>query len=364
MRTRNVLVGAVAVAGAVALASPSQAFVKFNPKGTGGKFGQVLERFDWQPGNTLAIGAQTAVENKFLNDIDGGARDVDFATSYQAELGTFNFVGGPQEQFGDAAMNPNQNLTVVMGFTDRVAVSTLSPIRLAQFEFVDTNVDFIEIYLQESPNDANNFQGTNFNSGRLILKADMTGLDQATFIINDATPVDLDQFGGNNYPGQLTVQGASTVATATGEIMYVDPAYMQVVNQGPQTPDFNITMLTDIGLRDPFITVNPGQQFVGAMNDFTNILPGGFGAGPAPVVGGPTPAAGTFGSIGEVNGDSTPAFFALTGAGEGRGGPDLIFQTDTSQVFDSAFIPEPLSATLGMMGLGALGLVTRRRQMA
>ena len=51
-------------------------------------------------------------------------------------------------------------------------------------------------------------------------------------------------------------------------------------------------------------------------------------------------------------------FFVWEGGTAQVGPVDLGFRTF---VTDSTAIPEPITATLGLMGLGVLGLMTRRR---
>jgi len=46
----------------------------------------------------------------------------------------------------------------------------------------------------------------------------------------------------------------------------------------------------------------------------------------------------------------------------GLDGPDFIFQADANQSFDLIAIPEPVTASLSLLGLGALGMAIRRRR--
>ena len=374
MQARKFLFGAAVIGGAMCLSTPADALVFFDPLGTG-VFGnsRILDEFDWAVGNTLAEDGTAAVDNFILNSIDGGARDTTFTTYYHATLQTFTHLGQGPEQISDVRGVGN-NLTIVVGFQERV-FSANAALRQASFVFDGAGPDFLEIYLNDQPNGVgspvSDLGGVGFNDGRLLLKADITSATLATFQVN-GTPgfdamgnpiiipdpaVDLDGNLANNYPDQLSLTGG-TQTTITADILSWDEDFFRIINPDGMTPDFKLSMLNNLGLQIPFDAVDPSQQFVTAMN--AAALPAGpfagpVGAGPAPSVLGPDLAAATFGTVGRINGD-------LGAALGGEGGPDIIFQTDTNQTFNvDNIIPEPLSATLGFIGLGVLSVATRRR---
>src|SRR6185295_10158120 len=74
-----------------------------------------------------------------------------------------------------------------------------------QAAFKTTGVGTLEFYF--SGINADDLTGSGFNDGRLIALLTGVGNSVGTFAITDVTPVAMDEFGVDNYPGQTTVSG-------------------------------------------------------------------------------------------------------------------------------------------------------------
>ncbi len=384
MKGGKLIVGTIA--GALAFAGSADARIRFDPTGSG-SFTEQLTAFDWLPGNTIATGADpgavddlstvggvTAVQNFATNRffVDNGLPSpnlpTEFYNYYQAGLGTYTLADFQGAQQMPVVGNQRAELTIVAGFRDRVVDLQGQQGQVgsrATFEYVPT-VDqvgeFIEIYYDTSAATsatsgaqaaANTLAGTGFNDGQLILRADITFVETTTFTQLIPVPGQpqqatlLDQSDtlnpGNQYGNKRTVAGnGSTLVRA--EITEVDTDFFELDPLRPQILDFLI--VNDLGVDVPFTTTDPNSGFA----TMPNALGIGF-AGPAPNL-----------AIGPDNNPLFDTVGAINGGGGASGGPDIVFQTDANMAFFE--IPEPLSASLGLMGLGALSLAARRRQIS
>jgi hypothetical protein len=350
----------LALAGTLAWStSPANATVKFDETGTG-TFNLALQTLDWLPGNSIAVGGVTAVEN-FV----AGTGSTQFTFFYQAKLGTFVEIGDPSPN----VMPDGTELTIVVGLREQVIGVAGTPGgagTTATFRRVaDPTLDFLEVYYDDGSgllvDEANNLIGQGFNDGQLILKAAVTDLVDTVFTVTDANAGPLDQTSGDNtgnggingdndYPDIETVQGNGST-TLTAEVADWDTSFFDFDPAGVNI--IQLTMLQNVGVDLPFLSVDPSSGFVTAKNV------GAIGtSGPAPnLLLGPAPnplgvPAVDVNTVGTLNG----------GASTAGGGPDIVFQTDTNQVFAVSVIPEPVTASLALLSLGALGLVARRRR--
>jgi hypothetical protein len=144
----------------------------------------------------------------------------------------------------------------------------------------------------------------------------------------------LDNFGGDNYPGQTSLQPGIGGTTATASVTFADPNYFLL----PVGSQFSVQLFNSSQVL-PFAQVDPSARFL------IGTIPGGTSFGAAPVLAG----AGS-GSLG-VNGNP------LTGT-------DVQFQVDGNASFQ--FIPEPTSLAVWALAMGTVGLVigvsSRRRR--
>lgn len=345
MKTRKAILTVAALAGALGGYSSAYAAVQFDASGSGnfasGAGSEQLQLLDWSPGNSIAVNGEQAI----LNFV-AGTGSTKFTDLYQASLGTYKTSG---------TGNHTGNFNIVAGFGETVTNVTGSIgaglANSATFAFDPTSgTNFLEIYAGPLGND---LAGTGFNSGALILKAHISAVSSNSFDVTNQAPVPLDSTPfdtpagsgtTNNYPPVLTVVGNGQT-TITAVVDSFDPKYFKFSPGGPQI--LNLSMLSNVGLQTPFISVDPSSAFVASGNTT------GIGtAGPAPNTAiGVDP--GTGGSVGLVN-----------GGGVGNG-PDFQFQTDTSQTFSqitTTTVPEPMTAGLGIMGIAALGFSALRRR--
>jgi hypothetical protein len=323
---------------AFALAPSVRADFAFDPD-NGGPIAPVQAfQFDWKVGNGIAVNGNTAIRS-FL----AGGPVVPITTLYQANLGTINNQASQQQNLGNINLPGGYEITVVARITETVvaAVDLGGGVGVALFKATPTAGDFLEIYFDSAVN-ANNLAGTGFNDGRLIYKA-MAVSSANPFDSNFATGGGgvgnpLDQFGANNYPGIDTRNGdgASTFNFVT---TYFDPAFFL-----GGTPTATSLLTTQQHL--PYEQVDPSALFVDTMNAGPFVPP--VGSGPAP-----TQPGATLASVGPVNADLLV------------GGPNVMFQTDGSQIFNFVnAVPEPSTVVLSLIGLGGCGFarfIRRRR---
>jgi len=361
------------MAGALALASSANAAVFFDPNGTGTFGANELTSFDWSPGNTIARGGNQAVTN-FV----AGAGTREFTNHYQASLGTYQESG-----FGGVQLLPaGSEVTVVVGWRERV-VNVTGPLGsvngTATFNYIPTAVEYFEIYVDTNAATQvtgslaaaqNHLIGQGYNDGQLVLRADIRRVNVTTFTLSNgvgnAGPLDQSSnpFAGDQYEeaagGTIATVAGNGATTLQAEITEWDMNFFDITGIGGN--EIQLTILQDLGVNLPFIAIDPSSGFV-VGSDFQAIgLPGqapDLNVGPGTVAGllNPLQTDGP-NTVGDINGGLMPIF-------GGGSGPDIVFQTDTNQAFrELQVIPEPISATLSLMGLGALGLVTRRRRTA
>ncbi len=347
-------------------ASQAQALVFFDETGTGTFGAANLLNLDWAPGNSISVGGNAAVA-AFAAGSRGA--DTEFVTYYQATLAGFREAGDINSQ----TLTGRNQMTIVVGISEKVIGLGGTPGTSgaqATFRFLPTGTKFLEIYYDNDTlvgsgglivDEANNLIGQGFNDGSggvaggpgLILKAEVTTVNDTVFAVADKPVADLDQTSGDtapsdDYAGIDTVIGnASTTITAA--ISAYDANFFKFSPEGLGL--IQLAFLQNVGLDTPFLSVDPSSGFVTGEN-----VTGLNTAGPSPdLTIGPdiiTPAHNTVGSI---NG-------AAIGAGGGR---DIVFQTDSNMTFGvaSTVVPEPISAGLSFMGLAALAAgITRRRR--
>jgi hypothetical protein len=298
----------------MALSLSAQAdLITFDPTGTAGAAGDITGAgtFDWVPGSSLAVGANTAA---------GLVAGTSFTSLYQANLGTIqDGVGGTIFTNGGGS----RFFTAVAGFGETITTCTGAPCTNATFAFDPTNTtNFFKIYAVSSL--ANNLTGMGFTTGSAILTGHGISADfGSNFAVTGTSPVNLDQSpNGNQAPGVSTVSGLGSSDT-TIVVDSVDANYFPDLLAGSfiTFSAFNTSQIL------PFNQVDPSQCFI---NTGTT------------VTGGTTDCAVAAG-IGSFNG--------APGSGS-----NMEFQADGNQSFrrETSETPEP--ETLALLGLGLIGM--------
>jgi uncharacterized protein (TIGR03382 family) len=338
MKKRGAIVAGFIAAAMGLGGAAANAAVTIDPNGaappvSAGPFGTFFTPFDvaaldWSQGNAIAVGAVTAIGNGVGSE---------FNLFYQAKLRGFDSTSGPVSNVVLGTGPGAVEWTVVAGFRERVVSTTGSS---AEFELVTGPgvLNFLEIYYDDTP-DANDLAGTGFSNGRLILTSNITEIGQSDFTVSGFTGAALDQFGTNNYPGLLTVNGSGNTTPMVTDITGYDPTFF---GGDIASADLIVNLvLQNVSQALPFLTVDPSARFT--------LTAAGVGIGSSSADRA-TLAAGA-GTVGAVNGAS---------------GPDVMFQVDSNSRFETAsnVIPEPATAGLGLMGLTALALGLRRRRQA
>jgi len=307
MQTKTIasLFGATLASAALSQAA-SASLLMFDPDGAGPNPAVQVASFDLLPGNSLNQGVltqQTAQTGVFTN-------------LFQAKLGSLLDTNG--NVIPVPGLNSSFEITVVAQFDLAITGITPGPASITQTALAPTPnnpTNFVRFYYDGVVN-ANDLAGTGFKDGTMILDATATAapgvfMEFFNVLTGSATipPVNLDQFGANNWAGTTsnTGQGSTVIDAAVGasdSSFFIDG--LNVVSLNAVTAN-----------SEPFNKVNPSRFFF-------DTIPS---------------------NVGNVNGQS---------------GPDILVQTDASVSF--VVVPEPASvAMMALSGL-AMGLRIRRRK--
>jgi hypothetical protein len=373
---RHLLAAMTLGAAVVSLSGRAFGTALFDPNGTGTYLSTPLQNLDWAPGSLLSQNGVTAV-----NNFVAGSGSTTFFDYYQAKLGTYGLTDGTIATMPfTGSANPGQ-LSIVVGMTEQVIGVSGSPGGTgasAQFNWLSGPKNWLEVYFNpnstgtaagQTPTLNDSVVGTNFNQGKLILRAQITSVNSTIFTVDSGGSsggaLDQDATGDwyrNKNTGTTeitTIQGhGSTTITATlgdtaSSFYGWDPNYFSFTGVNNF---INLTFVQNVGLDSPFLSTPPSSGFVDTPN--TGAMDT---AGPSPNLNiGPGTTPGTGVNSG-TDGPNT------VGTDNGVSGPDIIFQTDTNETFaqDSPpppGVPEPLTASLAGFGLAGLGLTLVRRR--
>src|SRR4051812_1636906 len=238
----------------------------FDPAGFGGAAAISVDSFQLGLGNSLARGV------------------VPFTVD-----STFQLLFQAHQTFVATSSFFSFEISVVGSVTERVTTANAGPPSRFTFQLAknQTSDSFIEIYSDLVQN-ADDFQGTGFNDGVLVLRGSLLSTlpNVGTFSLTDPQPSpapSLDLVGTNNYPTITSVVGAGATKLYV-VVGYVDSRFFPAPTgtvTGRQVKTGDIVTL-DISHATPFNGVDPSRVFTSSRNF-------GLGAGPTPSA---TPAIG------------------------------------------------------------------------
>lgn len=330
-----------------------------------GQFGaaQAADTIQFDPDGTAVATNGTFNVGAFDWAVASALADNSVASPSSFELYFHTALQGFQDVNGNPAgsptgLNTTFEITVIGGFTESISITSVSTPTLVSdggdgvgggndvYTFTTnanltgpqaTSTNFITIFYDD-------FSGTNvqsdalsglgYDDGTVILTATLTSVtgtfaatQQFIDVNNNGTydpgvdtdlGVLLDQFGTDNWAGQLSLTGDGSTSL-TANVDSSDPTFFLTAITG-LLQDLDFTTETNI----PFEQTNPSQSF-----DTT---------------GAPLTLAGGGLNLGTINGLS---------------GPDLLLQADASTSFTTA-VPEP--GILSLLGLSLVGLAISRRK--
>lgn len=274
----------------------------FDPTGTG-TFPIQADTIIHAPGNVLAVGGVTAFNNYMSSGGTCPANSCAFQIDYQANLEKMTYQGSTV--FTQGTGGSFFNFTMSLGA--KITAATITPgVSAVAGYALDPSASTNAFNMYAASSDGDNLTGANFGVSIPILAASFTAFTgNYTTDIKPSNQTLMDQFGVDNWSGQMTAPGLGTLAQ-TMIVHSVNSGYFPGLL--PNTASF-----LAITPMNPYTLVDPSHAFVWA-----GIIP----------------------NIGPVNGVN------------GVSGPDLLMEADPTQIF--FLVPEP--GTISLVGLGLTGI--------
>lgn len=310
------------------------------------------DSLDWSPTSFLARGGVAAIS---AFDAGGTGAAVIFNVLTHAKLVGYANAAGSFGLPGSFA----GEITIVTSFEERVVGTTGN-----QASFETTGKGFVEMYYSATAN-SDNLRGSNFNDGRLIMRAEGVSDSSGNFTVNNKPAAKLDGFGGNDYTGQLTVSGIGVQDEITfgGLGVALDDNFLKT-----NVIDFSL-LFENISIGLPYKSVDPSDCFNPNQASLANSTNANITAhtasgqvtqcngGPGHHVNG-TYAANKSSPDGDDGG-----YVPVVGTTNGLFGtdPDFVAQTDFNSAVTGT-VPEPGMLALLGLAFAGLGLTAARRK--
>lgn len=321
MKTKFVLKASVAAV-ALALSASASAFstVQVQFAGNGAVAGSVIaDKLDAEPGNIL------------FDNIEPTAAFPGLTSMNVLGHGTATW------KFGATSLNPlGIEVTYVFGVPAVATVTSTFGGTDSIFHLATAGGGYFQVYQDNTPN-SNALAGTGFNDGTLLFSGTFRPQAAlASYTLTTTGPLAiLDQFNTDDLAGLLT-ETISGSATYSIDVTYQDFGFIlnDISTFSPTGDDVSINTST----LTPFNSVDPSASFQNVTDT---------------------------GTVAVNYGDDTSAGEFVNNNLCGTLAPcDLHAQGDANMTFTSGqIIPEPESLVLLGLGLGAMGLISRRRKL-